>query len=792
MIKITVMTTALVGIRVIDASRHMAGAMTGMMFADNGADVIKLEAPTGDPTRRHDGFMVWNRNKRSVVLDLKDQASRADFEALVASADVFISDFRLGVAEQLAVDHEVLARLNEQLVSVVITGFGERGPLRDLPGHEHVVAARTGRMATTNGYREGPIFTPTPIASFGAAMLATQGALAALHRRPSTGRGQRVHTSLLHALASYDMTSGYGHRTHQVDSSGRIFGVMPLAFMTAKTSDDRFIQMCSRQPHLFRNWLRVMDLGHLLDEPGLADMPDRLPSESELERIRAILANAMRQRTFDDWLEIFLGEDVGGDPFLSAEEYLHHPQCTANGRSAQVMSGSVGLSTQIGPLAAMSDTPSVIGVGEPALGEHTETVLGEVRGGPGRAGTTTQPAARPADAAPLTGITVLEAGYFYAAPYAMTLLAELGARVIKVEPPAGDPARRNWATDYDKETVGKESIVVDMKSPDGLRIVHELAAGADVFLHNFRPGVPERLGVGYEQLAAINPRLVYVYGGCFGSNGPWAKRPGFHSSPNAIGGSGIIEAGAGNPPINRTYADPAGALACATATMLALAARERTGRGQYVETTMLSSMAYTVSRWSVQYEGKQPGPLPDSGQHGFHALHRLYPTADGWLFVLADDDGGWSQLVAELGLGALLGDPRFNTSASRRVNDDALVAALTEVFATDGASSWEARLAKADVAAVRADGIAHGEFMLEHEQSRANGLSIPSMLPDGTSFWRSAGSVEFSESPVAHGMPEPLGNSTARILAELGYSPAAIADLDRRGVTTPVGHGLPD
>jgi len=322
--------------------------------------------------------------------------------------------------------------------------------------------------------------------------------------------------------------------------------------------------------------------------------------------------------------------------------------------------------------------------------------------------------------------------------------------------------------------------------------MQELAAKADVFLHNFRPGVPERLGVGYEQLAAINPRLVYVYGGCFGSNGPWAKRPGFHSSPNAIGGSGIIEAGAGNPPINRTYADPAGALACATATMLALAARERTGRGQYVETTMLSSMAYTVSQWSVQYDGKQPGPLPDGGQHGFHALHRLYPTADGWLFLLAPDDAAWARLAAEIGREDLLDEARFSSAASRRDNDDALVADLTAAFAADGASSWEARLAKADVAAVRADGIAHGEFMLEHEQSRANGLSIPSVLPDGTEFWRSAGSVEFSASPLVHGSPEPLGNSTARILTELGYTSEAIADLDRRGVTTPVGHGLPD
>lgn len=783
------MTNATEGLRVVDASRHMAGALTGMMFADNGSDVIKLEAPDGDPTRRHDGFKVWNRGKRSVVLDLADGASRPHLEALVASADVFITDLRPGAAERLGVEHELLSAVNPRLVSVTITGFGEQGPLKDLPGHEHVVAARTGRMATTNGFRDGPIFTPVPIASYGAAMLATQGALAALHQRLATGRGQRVSTSLLHALSSYDMISGFGHRTHQVDSSGRIFGVMPLAFMTAKTKDERFIQMCSRQPHLFQNWLRVLGMERLLEEPGLSTMPDLLPSTAELERVRALLAAAMEERTIDDWLDVFLREDVGGDPFLSAEEYLRHPQATENGRTVEVASPEVGPTLQIGPLAVMSDTPSAIGRGEPRLGEHTDEVLGALPRTARSAPAPPSPATPPAP--PLDGITVLEVGYFYAAPYAMTLLTEYGARVIKVEPPTGDPARRNWSTPYDKETVGKESIVVDMKTPEGLQIVHELAQRADVFLHNFRPGVPERLGIGYQQLQEINPRLVYVYGGAFGSEGPWARRPGFHSSPNAIAGSGIIEAGEGNPPINRTYADPASALACATATLLGLSARDRTGRGQYVETTMLSSMAYTVARWSVQYAGKTTnGPLPDRGQHGYHALHRLYPTAEGLVFLLADDDQRWSSLASTIGREDLMTDPRFETETSRREHDTALTELVADALLGADAATWEQRLLGAGVAAVRADGIAHGRFMLDSEQSRLNGLSIPAVLPDGTEFWRSAGSVEYSESPRVFGQPEPLGRSTEGILGELGYDEATIRDLASRGVTTAVGHGL--
>ena len=781
------MTTATEGVRVVDASRHMAGAMVGMLFADNGADVIKLEAPTGDPTRAHDGFLVWNRGKRSLVLDLKDPDCRPDFERLIAGADVFVSDWRPDVAQTLHADHPTLDRINQRIVSVVITGFGEHGPLSDLPGYEHIVAARTGRMASINGFRDGPIFTPVPIASYGAAMLGVQGVLAALHHRETTGRGQRVHASLLQALASYDMVSGYGHRSHEPDASGRIFGVMPLAFMTAATKDGRFIQMCSRQPHLFRNWLRVLDLEHLLDEPDLVNMPDLLPA-GQLERVRALLADAMKQRTADEWLDIFLREDVGGDPFLSAQEYLRHPQAIENQRTAEVTSPDVGPTLQIGPLVVMSETPSVIGRGEPGLGSHTAEVLAELSDPPPAPRPTTPGQAPPGG--PLAGVTVLELGYFFAAPYGMTLLREYGARVIKVEPPAGDPSRKNTATDYDKASVGKESIVADLKTPEGLRLVHELAATADVFLHNFRPGVTERLGIGYEQLHEINPRLVYVYGGAFGSKGPWARRPGFHSSPNAIAGAGIIEAGEENLPINRTYADPAGALACATAALLGLAGRARTGRGQYVETTMLSSMGYAVSQWSIQYPAQSDaGPLPDRGQHGFHALHRLYPTSDGWLFLQASTEDQWNRLQKLLNV-TELSDVRFETPTTRADNDGALAALIGDHLFTMGADHWEQICLRAGVPAVRADGIDHGQFLLEHEHSRAIGIAVDATLADGTEFVRSTGGCTFANVPRMLGAPEPLGNSTQKILRELGYDDATIVDLESRGITAAIGHGL--
>ncbi|MGH9211675.1 MAG: CaiB/BaiF CoA transferase family protein [Acidimicrobiales bacterium] len=792
-------TTSLQDLRILDLGRRMAGAMAGMVLADNGADVIKVEPPDGGPESSDDpARLVWDRGKRSITLDLRVPADRDRLLDLVAVADGLVHDWRPGAIEGLGLGHDDLAEVNPRIVSVAISGFGERGPLRDLPGYEGIVAARTGRMATLNGYRDGPIFTPTPIASYGAAMLAVQGLLGAVHARRRSGLGQWVHTSLLHALVSFDMVSGFGHRIHQPDESGRVFGVMDLAFMTAATADGRWIQMCSRQPHLFRNWLRVLGLESLFGEPGLADMPDLFPSQDELDRVRELVAKAMRERTLDEWLEVFLAEDVGGDPFLTGPEYLAHPQAVDNGRTAVVDDPAVGRTVQIGPLALLSDTPADIGTPAPAPGEHTQEILAATptrgAGAPPAPGSARSP--RSPDGArlshPLEGVTVLEVGYFYAAPYAMTLLAEMGARVVKVEPPTGDPARRNWTTAYDKETVGKQSVVADMKTPEGLRIVHQLVERSDVLLHNFRPGVPERLGIGYDDMAVRNPRLVYVYGGAFGSKGPWARRPGFHSSPNAIAGSGVVEAGRGNPPINRTYADPASALATATATLLALHAREITGRGQYVETTMLSSMAYTVARWGLTYDGKPQDPLPDQGQHGFHALHRLYETADGWIYVECHTERQRAALAGVLGLAAVEDAP-LGWAVARGGDDerdDERAAAIAAMLATADAAGWESRLQAAGVPAVRADGIDHLDFMLNDPHMRANELAVEATLTDGTRFFRSSGGVEFGAQTLRIGRPEPLGASTDMVLAALGYDVEATADLHRRGVTRAVGHGL--
>ena len=363
---------------------------------------------------------------------------------------------------------------------------------------------------------------------------------------------------------------------------------------------------------------------------------------------------------------------------------------------------------------------------------------------------------------PLADVTILDVGYFYACPFAATLLAEAGARVIKVEPPTGDPGRRNWTTDYVKSLMGKESIVLDLKTPEGLDILYRLVDQADVFLHNFRPGTPERLGIDADTVVGRNPRLLYVYASCFGSRGPWAHKAGFHSSPNAIAGAGVVESGDQNPPRNRTYGDPTAALATAVAIMAGLLACRRTGRGQRLETTMLTATAYAVAEWGVQHSGPE-APVVDSGQYGFHAYQRLYETGNGWLVLDVHQDRERRALSAVLAV-ELPKSPTPETAAL-----------LADVLRGDSAEAWEARLLAAGVPAAQAD---RGDFlhnMLSEAHMRESGVAVEAEQNSLGRYWRAGSTLEFSRAPAPLIPSHPLGWATSSILGELGFDEQEIA-----------------
>ncbi|HEX2174125.1 MAG TPA: CoA transferase, partial [Dehalococcoidia bacterium] len=436
------MTTACAGLTVVDLTQGMV-ALAGMILADNGAEVIKIEPPGGDWARDEPGFLMWNRGKRGVVLDLTREADRAVAVGLAERADVVIESFRPGVAERLGLGYEELAARNPGLVYCSISGYGRMGELSGRKGYEGAVAAKLGRMigldrisgAVPGQDREYPIYTAAPVASYGASQLAVQGIVSALLARQSTNRGQKVETSLLQASTAF-MMRGLARDDGQIvagPTPPTIRRGIELCFLTAECSDGKYVQMCARQDHHFRDWMKAIGLAEVLEDPTYAKAPLGIARLEDIEALEERIREKMRQKPQAEWMRLFIEEyDVGADPFLTPEEFLAHPQMVLNGRVVEIEDPTVGRTKQVGPLVLFSKTPSQIGRPAPRLDEHGAEIrarAAHANGAPKIA--PTNGAGAPARR-PLAGVTILEVAYFLAGPFSTTILADMGARVIKV------------------------------------------------------------------------------------------------------------------------------------------------------------------------------------------------------------------------------------------------------------------------------------------------------------------------------------------------------------------------
>jgi crotonobetainyl-CoA:carnitine CoA-transferase CaiB-like acyl-CoA transferase len=805
------------GLVVLDFSWGMAGGLATAVLADFGADVIKIEPPAGDPFRSRPAWLAWNRGKKSAVLDLKTVEGRMQAQRLAEQADVVLESFRPGIAHRLGIDYATLSAINPHMVYASISGWGQQGPLSQVAGYEGVVAAKSGRMASFEGQmnRAGPAYAAVQVATWAASQAAVRGILAALLARDANGRGQWVQTSILQNMIPYDLAglmmsqlSRQDPKTFPPDSLGARLRLPMLQYIPVRTKDGHWLQHANLMDRLFRAYLKAVGLGWVLQEELFKNAP--IMNHESREALRELILSKMQERTLGEWMEVYMADgNIAAEPFLYATDGMKHEQFVHNSHPVEIADPRVGRLTTVGLLARLSDTPGEVGGPAPELGQHTAEILQRIASRPHRASPATVEKGDARNRAPmkplLDGITLLDFSMVIAGPYAASMLAEMGVRVIKVDATPEREQRINigggMAPLNLKNYAGKEAIQVNLQSPEGHEIIHQLVARSDVLLHNFRPGVPERLAIDWDTCRRINPRIIHVYVGAYGATGPHRRRPGAHPIPGALLGGALRQAGRANLPppgqpmnleeikevsrllmrANEANPDPNTSQAVATSILLALLARARTGSGQAVEVTMLQANAWANADEAYDYNGRPPCTLPDDQCYGLNALYRLYQTSQGWVFLACVLDREWSAFCIAANRPDLLADVRFASATARTEHDAELAAEIGKVFATRPADLWEQLLTAAGVACVRADSDV-GTFLEEHPQAASNRMVVEVDSPRFGKYLRHGAIIDFSDALARLGHGSFAGEHTVRVMRELGYSDAQITELRTRHV----------
>lgn len=376
------MVAALEGIRVLDFTRQMAGPYGTMFLGDYGADVIKVESsPNGDGSRntgvdrmgdQSSLFLIWNRNKRSICLDLRTPEGKEAVIRLARECDVLVENYRPGVAEKIGIGYDTLSEINPGLVYVSISAFGE-GPLDPYPGTDPVVQAVSGVMSVTGESDGGPLLVGVPIADFTGAMVGAQAVMLGLLARERTGRGQKIDVSMLFGLMSALTTRLATHWTTGEDPKrfGSAHSVV-APYQAFPTKDGYAVAGVWGAGEGWPRFCAAIDRPQLAEDPRFLNNDLRVANRDELT---ALLEEIFVTRTTAEWERSFNEQHALFGPVHSFSEVLAHPHVQQSGIIQSVQHPTVGEIPQLGPVIFLRDTPGKISSPPPLLGQHTREVL---------------------------------------------------------------------------------------------------------------------------------------------------------------------------------------------------------------------------------------------------------------------------------------------------------------------------------------------------------------------------------------------------------------------------------
>lgn len=705
----------LTGVRVVDFTDG-AAAFAGRYLADMGADVVLVEPPDGAVSRRsqpqHQGrglrFAAAHANKRGVVVDIDTAEGRDRLLTLTDAADIFLESQSVGRLAGVGLEQQVLRDRNPDLVVVSVTPFGQSGPYRDYKASEAVFVAMSSLLTRSGAPGREPLVPPGELATQTAAVDVAYAALLAYFRARRGGGGDYLDCSLFD-LVVQGLDPGFGMAGTATMGQplvnlppGRPDVRMMYPILPCADGHVRIFIASAKQWRALFNWMGEPEE---LSDPALEQILGRFMN---WHKIRPALERLFADQTRAEIVARASELGIAIAPLNTADEILSSEHARARnafvtaeiapGLTATIPNGYVEFDEQRAGFRHRA----------PELGEHTDEVLAEWakrdRTPVGRTGADV--AARP-----LAGVRVVDLGVIVVGAETGRALADQGAEVIKVENRQfPDGARQTDAPgkvgySFALGNRNKRSIGLNLRDERGKELFGRLVAQADVVLTNFKPGTLESLGIGYDALKAMNPRIILVESSALGHTGPWAKRMGYGPLVRATIGLTTLWRHPDAPDAfgddQTVYPDHAASKVGAAAVLAALIERERTGVGRHIA---VAQMETALTQLATEYvrESLQPGTLVAKGNSGeFDAPSGLYACTgeDAYCVVAVDGNEDWGRLAAAIGKPELASDPRYATPGDRVAHRAELDALVQEWIAPLTPREAQERLQAAGVAA---------------------------------------------------------------------------------------------
>jgi crotonobetainyl-CoA:carnitine CoA-transferase CaiB-like acyl-CoA transferase len=744
------------GLRVADCTEGIAGAMACGLLAQFGADVVRVETAAADPLRANPGYLAWNCNKRRLLLDRGQPSDLAIVRDLVSSADVAVFDAAPGRLVRLGLDAASLTAADPGLIHAWLPMYGAAGRWSELEPHDSLLAAATCISFAQFSWCDAPVHLVTPQVSYGHGILAAGAIGAAIFERQRSGLGQSVLCSGVHGYGAVRTGGAISAPGMQRMGAGRGSRGGSPNYRLYQCADGEWLFLGTLTMPFFLRALEALDLLDLLALEGVEGELGNLQKPPANAEVITRLDARFAERPREEWLGILHANGVPTGPVGERNAWFAGEQVRANGMRVELHHPEYGSVSVPGVSAKLSETPgSIAGLMRDATVEEAIAPLANpwellrlpLASAPG---------------GPLEGVRILDLGNVIAGPFGPTVLANFGAHVIKVEPPDGDSFRTS-ALSFAGWNRGKRSVVLDLKSETGLETFKALVCAADVVVDNFRLGVPERLGIDHAHLAATNPRIITVSVLGYGPTGPFASDPGF--DPILQARSGLMSAqGAGDEPVFHTIPvnDEASGLMSAFAIVTALNARERTGRGQHIWTSLANQSVVVQSGELTAYAGRPLAPLGGRDCAGVSALDGLYSCSDAWLAFVAT--GRFAAFAHVLGHAEWL-DRWSPQAADEEPRAGILAGAIADVLAERSRAEALACLEGAEVpavAAIRSEEAPTDPWLNENDFWESYDLPGFGTVSGVRSY------AEFSRTPGGFTRPAPqLGQHTREVLGPL-------------------------